>query len=72
MHAPQYLIGRYNISDGAYCDIVVRDPDVHQNNHWYNGGNFIVNTIMFYRLHTTIKCAVSNLEFKCLVDIVFF
>ncbi len=64
MYAPQYLTGRYKIFEGAYCDIVVRDPDVHQNNDWYNGEDFIVNIITFYRLHTTIKCAVSNLEFK--------
>ncbi len=63
-HAPHYLTGRYNISEGAFCDIVVRDPSVFQNNHWYNGGSFIVNTIMFYRLHTTIKCAVSKQEIK--------
>ncbi len=64
MYAPQYLIGRYNISEGAYCDIVVRDPSVFQNRHGYNGENFLVNVITFYRLHATIKCAVSNLEFK--------
>ncbi len=64
MYAPQYLIGRYNISEGAYCDIVVRDPGVFHNNRWYNGEDFIVNIITFYRLHTTIKCTVSNLEFK--------
>ncbi len=72
MHASQYLIGQNNNYEGAYCDIVVRDPDVHQNNHWYNGGSSIENIITFYRLHTTIKCVVSNLEFKCLVDITFF
>ncbi len=71
-HAPHYMTGRCNISEGVYCDIVVRDPDVLQNNHWHNGGSFIENIIGFYRLHTTIKCAVSNLEFKCLVDIIFF
>ncbi len=47
MHAPQYLIGRCNISEGAYCDIVVRDPNVFQNRHGYNGENFMVNVITF-------------------------
>ncbi len=63
-HTPHYLTGRYNISEGAYCYIVVRDPNVFQYRHGYNGENFMVNIITFYRLHTTIKCAVSYQEIK--------
>ncbi len=29
MYAPERLTGRYNISEGAYCDNVVQVPEVH-------------------------------------------
>ncbi len=64
LYAPERLTGRYNISEGAYCDIVVQVPEVHHFSRWYRGGNSIINMITFYRLHTTIKCAVSYLKFK--------
>ncbi len=64
LHAPEYLTGRYNISEGVFCDIAVRDQSLYQNSRRYRWRNSIINIITFYRLATTIKCAVSSQEIK--------